>query len=342
MVNNSIEHYSKFFFFASFAGIILLSIYLIRSYIITIVGAVLLAYVFYPIYLAMRRKFKNKKLSSLLTTLLVVFIIIIPIIFAANALISESVEFFHSTKNIDLSNLENKLSGYFGEDVQIGKFVSDNLNKLSLGIARETSEFVVSLPKRILSLFVMLFLMYFLFMEGKSLVDKIKGHIPLRKKQKEELANRFSNVIYASIYGMIVTAFVQGAIGALGFWIFGVKSPILWGLVTVIVAILPFVGAALVWLPAAIFKLAAGETFNGLGLLFYGALIISTIDNLIRPNIIGSRAKIHPAVVLLGVLGGIEIFGFLGIIIGPLILSILTIFLDLYLVEKSTRKSKAV
>ncbi len=335
MVKESMEHYSKYFFLASFLGIILLSIYLIKSYIITIVGAVLLSYIFYPIYQGIQGKLRSKKLSSLLTTLLVVVIIIIPIFFAANALISESVQFFHNTKDLDLSSIEQKTADYFGGDVKISGYISDNLNKISLGIARSTSEFVVGLPKKILSLFVMLFLMYFLFMEGKPIVDKLRQHIPLKAKQKEELAKRFSNVIYASIYGMIVTAFVQGAVGALGFWIFGVNSPILWGLVTVIVAILPFVGAALVWLPAAIFKLAVGETFNGLGLLFYGMFIISTIDNLIRPGIIGSRAKIHPSVVLLGVLGGIEIFGFLGIIIGPLILSIMTIFLDLYLVEKT-------
>lgn len=339
MAKESIEHYSKYFFLASFLGIILLSIYLIKSYIITIVGAVLLSYVFYPIYKKINSKIRSKKLSSLFTTLLVVIIIIIPLIFAANALISESVQFFYSTSDLDLSSIESATSEKLGEDVEISKYITDNLNKISLGIARSTSEFLVSLPKKIINLFVMLFLMYFLFMEGKKITDKLRRHIPLKAKQKEELARRFSNVIYASIYGMIVTAFVQGAVGALGFWIFGVNSPILWGLVTVIVAILPFVGAALVWLPAAIFKLAAGETFNGLGLLFYGMFIISTIDNFIRPGIIGSRANIHPAVVLLGVLGGIEIFGFLGIIIGPLILSIMTIFLDLYLVEKTkTRK----
>ena len=342
MAKDGIEHYSKYFFLASFLGIILLSIYLIKSYIITIVGAVLLSYIFYPIYKNIQAKLKSKKLSSLLTTLLVVVIIIIPIFFAANALISESVQFFHNTQDLDLSNIEQKTTEYLGGDLKISGFISENLNKISLGIARSTSEFVVGLPKKILGLFVMLFLMYFLFMEGKSVVEKLRQHIPLKARQKEELAKRFSNVIYASIYGMIVTAFVQGAVGALGFWIFGVNSPILWGLVTVIVAILPFVGAALVWLPAAIFQLAIGETFNGLGLLFYGMFIISTIDNLVRPSIIGSRAKIHPAVVLLGVLGGIEIFGFLGIIIGPLILSIMTIFLDLYLVEKTNTRKRAI
>tara|TARA_Y100000310_G_C20697615_1_gene826813 strand:+ start:5320 stop:6342 length:1023 start_codon:yes stop_codon:yes gene_type:complete len=340
MAKEMIENYSKFFFVGSFIGIILLSIYLLKSYIITIVGATLLAYIFHPVYLAIKKKLRNKKLSSLVTTILVVVIIIIPLIFAANALLGETVDFFHKTKDIDISSIENKLSDQLKGNVQIGEYVTENLNKLSLAIARGTSEFIISLPKKILSLFVMLFLMFFLFMEGSSLVEKIKDHIPLRAKQKEELAKKFNSVIYASIYGMIVTAFVQGAIGALGFWIFDVDSPILWGLITVIVAILPFVGAALVWLPASIYKLAIGETFNGLGILFYGMLIISTIDNLIRPSIIGSRAQIHPALVLLGVLGGLEIFGFLGIIIGPLILSIATIFLDLYLLEKTSTKKK--
>ncbi|MDP3916713.1 MAG: AI-2E family transporter [Nanoarchaeota archaeon] len=335
MAKEAIAQYSKFFFLASFLGITILSIYLIKSYIITIIGAILLSYIFYPMYTTIRKKIKNKKVSSLLTTILVVILIIVPLVFAANALINESVNFFYHTKDLNISSLEDKVSDYLDSDINIGSYISENLNKISLSIARSTSEFVVSLPKKILEIFVMLFLMFFLFLGGEDLVKKLKKHIPLRSKQKEELANKFSSIIYASVYGMIVTAFVQGAVGAIGYWIFGMESPILWGLVTVVVAILPFVGAALIWLPASIYMLISGETFNGLGLLFYGIFIISTIDNIIRPSIVGSKAKIHPALVLLGVLGGIELFGFLGIIIGPLVLSILTIFIELYLLEKT-------
>tara|TARA_Y100000310_G_scaffold345145_1_gene462172 strand:- start:232 stop:1269 length:1038 start_codon:yes stop_codon:yes gene_type:complete len=339
MTKETIENYSKYFFAASFVGIIVLSIYMIRSYIVTIVGAVLLAYIFYPVHKALKKSVKSKHLSSFLTTILVVVIIIIPVIFAAQTLINESVTFFHNTQDFDFTNLEESISKYTDKDVEVGDYITNSLNKFSLYMAKSTSDFLFSLPKKILHLFVMLFLMYYLFLGGRSLTEKIKDHIPLRDKQKEELSDRFSSVIYASIYGIIVTAFVQGAMGALGFWIFGVESPILWGLVMTVLAILPFLGAFLVWLPAAIFKLAIGDTFNGLGIFFFGIFIISTIDNLIRPGIIGSRGKIHPALVLLGVLGGIELFGFLGIIIGPVILSILTVFLDLYLLEKK-RKPK--
>ena len=340
MPKEIMENYSKYFFFASFAGTILLSIYLIKSYIIPIIGAILLAYVFYPLFKSLKKIIKGERLRSLFTTFLIVLIIIVPVVFASNALIKESVSFFHKTKDLDLNRFEETFSKYYPGEIDFGNQISNSLNELSLYIARSTSSFLVTLPQKILSLFVMLFLMYYLFICGPGLIDKIRNHIPLRAKQKEELAKRFSNVIYASIYGIIVTAFVQGAMGALGFWMFGVESPILWGLVMVVLAVLPFLGASLVWFPAAIIHLARGETFNGLGLLFYGLFIISTIDNLIRPGIIGSRGKVHPSLVLLGVLGGLELFGFIGIIIGPLILSILTIFLDLYLLEKDTSKSK--
>ena len=101
----------------------------------------------------------------------------------------------------------------------------------------------------------------------------------------------------------------------------------------IILAMLPFIGAAFIWFPASLFKLASGETTNGIGLLLYGLFIVSTIDNIIRPKIIGSRSKVHPSLILIGALGGIKLFGLIGIVVGPLILAILTVFFDLYLSE---------
>lgn len=101
-----------------------------------------------------------------------------------------------------------------------------------------------------------------------------------------------------------------------------------------IAAMLPFVGTAIIWFPAALINLASGDTFNGLGLLIYGLLIISTIDNLIRPKIIGDRSKVNPGLILIGVLGGIGLFGLIGVIIGPLIMAILTVFFEIYISDE--------
>jgi predicted PurR-regulated permease PerM len=143
------------------------------------------------------------------------------------------------------------------------------------------------------------------------------------------------------MYGSILIAVIQGALGALGFWIFGIESFFIWGMVMAIFALVPFVGTAIIWIPAALYLIAKGTTsgnmtlvWHGVGLLLYGVFIISSADNLLKPKLIGDRAGMHPVVVLLGVLGGLSLFGFAGFLIGPLILAAMTSFADIYQKEK--------
>jgi predicted PurR-regulated permease PerM len=153
--------------------------------------------------------------------------------------------------------------------------------------------------------------------------------------------NSFAEITSATIYGQIMLSLVQGALGGLGFLIFGVSSPILWGLVMAIFAFLPVIGTAFIWVPAGLILLVNGLLshsnsllWRGIGLLLYGALIVSTVDNLLRPRIVGRKAHMHPVLVLLGVLGGLQAFGFLGFVIGPLILALLMTFVRIYEREK--------
>ena len=282
---------------------------------------------------------RNANVASLVTTALVFLIIIIPLIFVANILINESLQVFQKVKQIDLELFDEKVKEYVGNTINFDEQAKEVLNKFSLSVAKTTSDILVGLPKKIINIFVMLFLMFYLFKDGPFLVKKLLEHIPLKESHQRDITRKIGDVIYASLYGLVVTAFVQGALGGVGFWLFDIPSPILWGFVTVILSMIPFVGAWVVWLPAAVYKLFSGEMFNGVGLLLYGAIIVSTIDNIIRPKIVGSKAKIHPIVVLLGVLGGLEVFGLLGIIIGPLILAILGVFIDLYLLEQTQEET---
>jgi len=336
-----IQRQSKYFFIALFVLIVLVSLFLIKSFVITIITGVLITYIFYPLYKKILNALRSENLAAFITILIVVIIIFIPLIFVANALINQSIQFFYRAKEFDFSRVSDVVSRYVGAEFDIAEYVADTLNTFSLSIAKNTSEFIVSLPKKMLAFFVILFIMFYLFKEGKTILEKIKDHIPLKESYRRPITERFNSVIYATLYGIVVTAFIQGAVGTLGLWVFGVPSPILWGMVMVILAMLPFVGAAFVWFPAAVYKIFAGELVNGIGLLFYGLLIVSTIDNIIRPKIIGSKGKIHPILVLLGVLGGLEVFGLFGVIIGPLILAILTVFLELYIGEKKELRVKS-
>ena len=148
-------------------------------------------------------------------------------------------------------------------------------------------------------------------------------------------------VIFATVYGVIIVAIIQGIVGTIGFIIFDVPSPILLGLLLTFAALIPFVGTALVWLPASALVflngyLNADTTMigKGIGLFLYGALVISLIDNLIRPKIISKEAKLHPVLILLGLFGGIRVLGPIGMVVGPLVLALLVSFVDIYQRDK--------
>ncbi|MFQ5620928.1 MAG: AI-2E family transporter, partial [Candidatus Nanoarchaeia archaeon] len=143
------------------------------------------------------------------------------------------------------------------------------------------------------------------------------------------------------IYGSLVIALIQGALGALGFMIFGVGSPILWGLVMSLFALVPFIGTPIIWGPAGLLLVidgfVDGQTnlvAKGIGLLIYGTLVISTVDNILKPKLIGKKAKIHPIVVLIGVLGGLSLLGFVGFVVGPLVLALFEALIEVYEKEK--------
>lgn len=330
-----LKRHSKYFFIGSFLLIIILSIILAWSFVAAIFGAVVLSYLFYPVYDFIFRKIKSSTLSAFLVSILVVIIFVVPLLFITNTIIKESSNFFFAVRNIDFESLgTNYIDRLVGENIDIPGLLEDALNRLSIVLIENVDKFILDLPKKILSVFVMLFVMFYLFKDGRKLIFNVKEALPLKRKYKDDIAKKFSDTIYATMYGLVVTAIIQGIVGGIGLWIFDVQNPILWGGVMIIASMLPFIGSAFVWLPAAILKLGAGDTANGAGLLIYGLFIVSTIDNIIRPKIIGRRSKVHPALVLVGALGGIRLFGLIGIIIGPLVLAILTVFFELYLIEE--------
>ncbi len=329
-----IKQHSKYFFTASFVVILSIALYILYPYYTSIAASILLAYVFYPVYRKFKNIIRNRYVAAFLIALFIVIITAIPVLFVANAMVNESVQFFYRVREIDLGDISAKVSKYLGQNIDLNFYFKDMLNNLSIAIMKGASDFILAVPQKVLSVFVMLFATFYLFLDGKYLIHRLSDALPLKAEYKEGLFRKFSDVIFATVYGVIITAIIQGSIGALGLWIFGVKSPILWGIVMIIAAMIPFVGPAFIWFPAALAKIFAGDNFNGFGLLIYGLLVVSLVDNIIRPKIIGSRGGMHPVLVLLGVLGGLKAFGLVGIVFGPLVLAITTVFLEFYLSEK--------
>ena len=182
---------------------------------------------------------------------------------------------------------------------------------------------------------IMLYLLFFLLRDGRALADRIKVTIPLRTDQKAALFSRFADVVRATVKGGILVAIAQGALGGLAFWFLGIHAPLLWAVLMAFLSLLPAIGAGLVWLPVAIYFLASGAVWQGISLITYGVLVIGLVDNILRPFLVGKDTKLPDYVVLISTLGGIEVFGLNGFVIGPLIAAIFMVTWEIFSASKS-------
>ncbi len=290
---------------------------IIKPFLSAIFASIILTYALYPLYNKLNKKIKNNTLSSIILTLIILLLVILPFALAANIVAKESVTAYNYIKSRDFSLF---ISKYFHEDSS--ELVKTVVDRASFFLVKFTSEFILSLPSILLSFFVMIFLTYYLFKDGNKFLEIFRKIIPLKTSMKDKLYEKFKITTKALIYGVLLTAVVQGLVAGIGYFIFKISSPLLFGFITMIGSLMPFLGTIVVWLPLGVFQLLQGNLFSGIGLLLYGALIISSMDNLIKPKFIGERAKIHPVIILIGLLGGIKVFGFMGIFIGPLFLTL--------------------
>ncbi len=319
-------------------------------------AACIIAYMFYPVYKRLNNKIKRKTISALITSVLVVIVITLPFFFIVNAVSKETYTNYILAKqkiasgslfNMDCTENQGTvcmISDFFKESVsnpQVRYYLENTNQKVTSFIVNSASDFLFSLPMIILNFFIMVFITFYLFKDGVSFITKIEKLLPIKKHHQKNILKRFDDVTYAVIYGQLLIALAQGVLGTIGFFIFGVPSPIFWGAVMAFFALIPFIGTPIIWLPASLMLIVNGyaQADNGLItkgilLLLYGMFIISTIDNILKPKVIGERAKLHPVFVLLGVLGGITLFGVVGLVVGPLIFAILITSIQIYEEEK--------
>ena len=339
--------------------IVVLAYFILKPFIIAILTAMVITYIFYPLYSFINKIFKMKTISALVVTIIVFLIVTLPLFFLINAVLKETYVTYLISKQKILSGdifrgeckLNNSICKIVNKAEELLKdpkrkyYLETATQKVTSFIADTSSNFLFSIPLLFLNLFVILFLMFYLFRDGKKLSREIKKLLPLRTKYKNLLLSKFNEVIYAVVYGHIIVAMIQGLLGGIGFYFFGIPSPVLWGIVMWFFALIPMVGTPVVWAPAAILLMIDGYLqgsntliIKGVLLILYGIFIISSIDNILKPKIIGARARVHPVLVLLGVLGGLKLFGFVGIIIGPVILALIITLIDIYEIEQELER----
>lgn len=227
--------------------------------------------------------------------------------------------------------LNHRLSGFV--DLSKWDFQSVALSfigKLSKWIVDNTSSGLANVGKVALQFLMMLLTMYYLFKDGASLFENVKSAIPLPGKRPGEMLSHVTDVVRATIYGGLVVAAIQGTLGGLLFWILGLPSPVLWGAVMAFFALIPLLGAFVVYIPAAIVLFAGGFYIKAIVLIAVGIGLVSQIDNILRPMLISGKTQMHPLLLFFSIAGGVSVFGLLGLVLGPVIAALFIALLEVY------------
>jgi predicted PurR-regulated permease PerM len=321
---------------------------LIAPFLRPILLSAVLAILFYPLHSRIVRRIRNRNLSALLSTCLVVLLIVLSAVFLGRALATGLRDVYQSLSNS--SDGSERLSLYlvhlFERAVDlVSSYLPISNSDLRTAIANQAQKAVAvllgmtagalgSFTALLANALIAFFILFFLLRDGKAMLRRAAVLLPLRTDQTRRLFALVKDTLDATVYGTLAIAALQGALAGLAFWILGVSSAGLWGIVTALCALLPFIGTGIVLLPAISMLFFSGHWIKGLILVTWGLAIVHPVDNLLRPHLIGSRTKLSTLFVFFALLGGLKAFGGLGLFIGPMILAITLALLKFLREEK--------
>ncbi len=313
-----------------------LAYFVLSPFLYYLLGAVVLAYITYPLYERIHEAVGNDSVSALLAILILLLVAVVPTLFMAEQVLSQGraalVGVGTSTPAyIDTADLEAQILELTGESVDIDAAIRNAFVEAGQIVSGEIPNVISTLLDALIGLSVMAMTLYYLFKEGPTVVAEGGKLIPLSGARKEKLLADLESMSDAVLRGHLFTAAVQGVLAGIGLWAVGIPNAIFWTFVMIILGLIPLIGSFLVWGPAGIYlAVLKGEPIAGVALLIYGGILMSVVDNVVRAGVVGKRGRIHPLLVILGVIGGIAVFGLLGIILGPLVLGFLVVLLELY------------
>lgn len=319
-------------------------IWLIRQFLQPIFWAVALAIVFYPVHRLLRDKFgAHRSLAAAISVVVILLVVVLPVMAIVGAMAGEAADIHHritcdlaeepECEKIDLSAalvwadqtlpLALQAAERIGIDradlVRVQTRLSDSAVVVGQYLAARAVSFGQGTLRIAVYFFLMLYLLFFFLRDATKIIDGLVRALPFGDERERHLLARFAEVSRATIKGSLVVGVVQGFIGGVLFAAIGIGAPVLWGVVMALLSIVPAVGPALVWLPAAIILIVQGQIWQGIVVIAVGALVIGLVDNLLRPILVGRDTKMADYLILLSTLGGLMAFGLAGVVIGPII-----------------------
>ena len=316
---------------------------IIKSFLSAIFLAALFAALFYPLYeRVLRFTGDRESISSLLTLFIIVLFVFVPFALILTSVVSQAVEVANAarpfvqqqlaepgmiTERLQSLPFYDKLEPYKNFLVtQLGETVG-SLSRLTVDLVQSATLGTVN---ALLMGFVVLYTMFFLFVDGDKLLYYVLYYLPLSDEEESLLLERFTSVTKATLRGTAVIGVLQGILNGLAFAVVGIPSALFWGVAMVFLSVVPGIGTALVWIPAVIFLIVSGEIITGIGLALFCALVVGSIDNVLRPKLVGDETQLHELMIFFSTLGGLIVFGFWGFVIGPIIAALFVTVWGLY------------
>jgi predicted PurR-regulated permease PerM len=320
-----------------------LSYSILKPFLSAIAWAVVFSIIFYPVYVFLLRHVKFKVIGAMITLMLIILITIGPATSLSLILANEVRELIVTMDEGALDSMregfnESKIilfikhiGSYIGmERIDVGNILIENIKKIGKTLAISLPAGITNIAHMFIDFIFMLFTIFFLLKDGPGFLLKVKNYLPFGEKDKERLICKVKDMIISTVYGGVIVAIIQGLLGGIAFYFLGINMPALWGAAISVMSFLPILGTFSVWGPMSVYLFFQGNYAKGAVLFLFGALVISMVDNILRPLIISGRTKMPTLIVFFSVLGGIKFFGLIGFIMGPLVLAIFISVFELY------------
>jgi predicted PurR-regulated permease PerM len=337
---------NRFYFITlTFLALVLgyLSYQILKPFLSPIAWGIVLSLVFYPVYAFLLKYIKWRTVASFITLGIILIIILGPFSYLSFLLVKELKVISEYVEGGGLETLQKTLEHPGAKAVmdriisllniteaEFEKAVMDGISKFGKDLFGRITKGMGDVVTVALNFVFMAFAIFFFLKDGSEFLKRIRDYMPFSEEQRDRLTTQIRDIIISTVYGGVVVAIVQGIMGGLAYYILGIPYPVVWGLATSIVAFIPLIGTFAVWGPATVYLFLQGAVLKGVALAIVGVFGISLIDNVLKPIIIGGRTKMPILAIFFSILGGIKLFGLIGLVMGPLVLAIFVSVVEIF------------
>ncbi len=325
-------------FLGATAFVVYLCLQILRPFLNVIAWASVLAITFHPLHRDLRRRLGQPALSALISSALVVVAFVIPLLFVVGVAVDQllavgnSLQLTFSDQNAFLATPLGRAYEWVTRQLGLNadavvNWAIQNASAVAGAMAGYTVQIAASVTGAVISFVFIIFAMFLLFRDGDRMVARIPDLLPFERAQSEALLFRIRDAIHGGVFGIVVIALIQGTLVGGMFWLLGIPSAALWGMVTVLTSVLPMVGAAGVWVPGVVYLILQGRWPAAAVLAAWG-MAVSVVDNFLRPKLVGGRVGLSELVMFFALLGGLRLFGILGIVLGPVLFAVAASIID--------------